>query len=151
MSKHSWKLELADMRRWLACGWRWRVSAFLCLALLARALVPQGYMPATNEGQGALFAMVVCTPNGPLEFNERIPGIFSEASHSDNGQAQPEHAKAMCSFSAMAWQVLLAGLWQALWLIVVLQAIRAVLPRYRAPVWVPSTDIRAPRAPPFSV
>jgi len=148
MTRIFWTQERALLRRRLVCGWRWYVSALLCTALLLRALVPQGYMPADSDSQDVFFAMVVCTPNGPVEFNERSLGLFNGADH---GQSQPDHAQANCSFSAMAWQVLLEGLWQALWLLVVLQVVRALRPRYCAPVWAPSTNIRAARAPPFSV
>lgn len=142
---------LAHARRWLACGWRLRITALLLVALLLRALVPQGYMPAASTDQSVLFAMVVCTPDGPLSASNKHLLVQSDVQQTAPDVSESEHAKAVCSFSAMAWQMLLDGLWLALLLVLLLQAIRIVRPRYCAPVWAPCTDIRAARAPPLPV
>lgn len=137
------------MRRWLACGWRWGLIATLLLGLTLRALVPQGFMPAAADAsQDALFAMVVCTPDGPMEFKHVLPAAVSDDS---SEQAPAAHASALCSFSVLAWQALLDGLWLTLLLLVLLQPLRAARRRYCAPVWTPCTAIQAPRAPPLSV
>ncbi|MDH5857096.1 hypothetical protein [Lampropedia aestuarii] len=140
---------LALMRRWLVCGWRWGLIATLLLGLALRALVPQGFMPAAAEaGQEALFAMVVCTPDGPMEFQQALPAAVSDGSHEQSSTA---HASALCSFSVLTWQALLEGLWLSLLLLVLLQALRVARRHYCAPVWTPCTAIQAPRGPPLSV
>lgn len=137
------------MRRWLACGWRWGLIATLLLGLALRALVPQGFMPANGSGgQDALFAMVVCTPDGPIEFKQALSVALSDDA---NDQSPAAHASALCSFSVLAWQALLDGLWLTLLLLVLLQPLRAARRRYCAPVWMPCTALQAPRGPPLSV
>lgn len=139
-------------RRRSACDWRFQTMAvLLLLAMLLRALVPQGYMPAASTGQDALFAMVVCTPDGPMDASGSNAFFPSGTLHTAPDPVQPEHASALCSFSALAWQIVLDGLWQTLLLIVLLQAVRIVRPRYAAPSWAPRVAIRGARAPPASV
>ena len=140
---------LAPMRRWLACGWRWGLMATLLLGLALRAVVPQGFMPAAADaGQDALFAMVVCTPDGPMEFKHALPAAVSDE---PSEQAPAAHASALCSFSVLAWLALLDGLWLTLLLLVLMQPLHAARRRYCAPVWRPCTAIQAPRGPPLSV
>lgn len=127
------------------------MAVLLLLALLLRALVPQGYMPAAHTGQEALFAMVVCTPDGPVGVSGSNAFSPSGSLHTAPDPAQPEHASALCSFSCLAWQMVLDGLWLGLLLIVLLQAVGIVRPRYAAPSWAPRVAIRGARAPPVSV
>ncbi|THT98711.1 hypothetical protein E9531_13575 [Lampropedia puyangensis] len=143
--------QLAQVRRWLVRGWRWRVSILLLLAIFLRALVPQGYMPAASSDQDVFFAMVVCTPDGPLDVSGKHSTSPTSTPHSTPDASESAHAKTVCSFSAMAWQILLDGLWLALLFVLLLLAIRILPPRYCAPIWAPRTDIRAARAPPFTV
>lgn len=142
--------SLAQWQWWLARGWRFSAMVFLCLALVLRALVPQGWMPAAQQGgQDALFAMVVCTPDGPMEFQHSLAVQADDDAGSDAAAA--DHAKTLCGFSVLAWQALLDSVWLALLLLLLLSPLRVVQRRYRAPVWTPCTAIQAPRAPPVSV
>lgn len=114
-------------------------AALVVLALLLRALVPQGFMPGRGAFSSAL-PVVLCTAQGPL--------VVAAA-----GQPQelPEHSANVCAWAAAGLQGELDEPWPVPLLLLLLALGWQCLawPRYRAPVRTPCLLMREARAPPL--
>jgi len=81
---------------------RWSKTPLVCvaiLALLARILVPAGWMPARlSDG----FAITLCTGQGAVV--AWVDGADNRLTHSPDDQKRPDPSGAPCAFAALSTQ-----------------------------------------------
>ncbi len=80
---------------------RWLAFALVVLALGVRALVPAGFMPGGERGQGRFLAISICADASGADHREQIlipvAGKFAPATGESDGKGQ-----GACAFSALS-------------------------------------------------
>jgi hypothetical protein len=106
-------------------------ALLMALALLARMLVPSGFMPETSSG--GILALVMCSGQGPMAvpMHDGMQTAFSAAHHQDH--QQPQSSDHTCPFAAAAAAAALAQVPQALMPFVVVEGARLAASLFARP------------------